>query len=99
MIDGFKRLLSKRKVTINFLMLEIIEKLHTKLPHEERYGLTELYEKISHPKPTFSNYRVQLLTLETAKCILIETSKEKASKKSVHLAEDFRKELERDVYA
>jgi hypothetical protein len=99
MIDSYKRLFSKRKITINLLMLDIIERLHHKLPHEAHYGLTELYEEISHPKPTFSNYRAQLLTLETAKCILIKTSKEKASKKSVHLAEDFRKELERDVYA
>ena len=79
-------------------MLEILEKTYNKLPHEQHYGMTELYETLLFPKPTFSNFRVQISLLETAGCITVQTSKEKASKKSVRLTEEFRNLLEKDVY-
>ena len=98
MIEQYKRLLSKRKLNPNFFLLEIIEKLYYQVPEEAPFGMTELYEKFARPKPTFSSYRNLLFTLKSAKCIKIEPSKEKASKKSVLLTEDFRVEIERDVY-
>ena len=68
------------------------------MPEETPFGMTELYEKFVHPKPTFSSYRNLLFTLKAAQCIKIEPSKEKASKKNVLLTEDFRIEIARDVY-
>ena len=79
-------------------MLEIVEKLYKKPESEPHYGITELYEALLPPKATFSNCRVQILALEIAGCILVEPSKEKASKKSVILSEDFRRQIELDVY-
>ena len=79
---------------VNFL----IEKLYFQMPEETPFGMTELYENLAHPKPTFSSYRNLLFTLRSAKCIKIETSTEKASKKSVFLTEDFRFQIARDVY-
>ena len=61
-------------------MLEFVEKLYNKLPHEAPYGMTELYESIPHPKPTFSSFRNQISALELAGCIIVQTSEEKASK-------------------
>jgi hypothetical protein len=68
------------------------------MPEETPFGMTELYENLAHPKPTFSSYRNLLFTLRSAQCIKIETSTEKASKKSVFLTEDFRFQIARDVY-
>ena len=82
----------------NLLILEIVEKLYNKLESEPHYGITELYEVLLPPKATFSNFRVQILALGIAGCILVEPSKEKASKKSVYLSEEFRSELQTDVY-
>ena len=82
----------------NLLIVEIVEKLYNKLEGELPCGITELYEVLLPPKATFSNCRVQILALEIAGCILVEPSKEKASKKSVYLSEEFRSELQTDVY-
>lgn len=79
-------------------MLEILEKAYNRFSHESPYGMTELYEALLFPKPTFSNFRVQISLLETGGCITVQTSKEKASKKSVRLTEEFHNVLERDVY-
>jgi hypothetical protein len=98
MVNNYKRIFSKRRIVPNLLMLEFVEKLYNKLPHEAPYGMTELYESLSHPKPTFSSFRNQISVLELAGCIIVQTSEEKASKKSVILPEDFRIELQRDVY-
>ena len=82
----------------NLLILEIVEKLYSKFESELHYGITELYEVLLPPKATFSNFRVQISTLEAAGCIYVKTSGEKASKKNVYLTEQFREELSRDVY-
>jgi Ethanolamine utilization protein EutJ (predicted chaperonin) len=98
MIENIKRVFIKRRVVPNLLILEIVEKLYNKLEGEQHYGITELYEVLLPPKATFSNFRIQISTLEAAGCILVTVSSEKASKKSVYLAEQFREELSRDVY-
>ena len=98
MINLYKRLLSKRRLNPNFFLLEIIEKLYCQVPEETPFGMTELYDMFVHPKPTFSSYRNLLFTLKAAQCIKIEPSKEKASKKSVLLTEDFRIQIAREVY-
>jgi hypothetical protein len=97
-IEFYKQLLSERKLNPSFFLLEIIEKLYSQMPEETPFGMTELYEKLAHPKPTFSSYRNLLTTLRSAQCIKIEPSKEKASKKSVLLTEDFRIQIARDIY-
>jgi len=98
MIEDIKRVLTNRRAVPNLLTLEIIEKLYNKLEGEQHYGITELYEVLLPPKATFSNFRIQISTLEIAGCILVTVSSEKASKKSVYLTEQFREELSRDVY-
>ena len=98
MIEDIKRVLTNRRAVPNLLTLEIVEKLYNKLEGEQHYGITELYEVLSPPKATFSNFRTQILTLEAAGCIFVNVSSEKASKKSVYLTEQFREELSRDVY-
>ena len=98
MIEDIKRVLTNRRAVPNLLTLEIVEKLYNKLEGEQHYGITELYEVLSPPKATFSNFRIQISTLEIAGCILVTVSSEKASKKSVYLTEQFREELSRDVY-
>ena len=98
MIEDIKRVLTNRRVVPNLLILEIVEKLYNKLEGEQHYGITELYEVLLPPKATFSNFRIQISTLEIAGCILVTVSSEKASKKSVYLTEQFREELSRDVY-
>jgi len=98
MLELYKQLLSKRRLNPSFFLLEIIEKLYSQLPEETPFGMTELYENLAHPKPTFSSYRNLLFTLRSAQCIKIEPSKVKASKKSVLLTEDFRIQIARDVY-
>jgi len=98
MIENMKRVFIKRRVVPNLLILEIVEKLYNKLESELHYGITELYEVLLPPKATFSNFRIQISTLEVAGCILVTVSSEKASKKSVYLTEQFREELSRDVY-
>jgi len=98
MIEDIKRVLTNRRAVPNLLTLEIVEKLYNKLEGELHYGITELYEVLLPPKATFSNFRIQISTLEVAGCILVTVSSEKASKKSVYLTEQFREELSRDVY-
>ncbi|MDB2531524.1 hypothetical protein N9Y07_03330 [Alphaproteobacteria bacterium] len=98
MLSSYKKILSKRRIVPILLTLEIIEKLYNRDLNEVAYGMTELYESLLHPKPTFSSFRNQISALELAGCIIVQTSKEKASKKSVYLTEDFRIELQRDVY-
>jgi hypothetical protein len=80
------------------LTLEIVEKLYNRNLNEVPYGMTELYESLLHPKPTFSSFRNQISLLEGGECIIICPSKEKASKKSIILSEDFRYQLEICVY-
>ena len=98
MLDSYKKILLKRRIVPILLTLEIVEKLYNRNLNEVAYGMTELYESLPHPKPTFSSFRNQLSLLEVGECILIHPSKEKASKKSVILSEDFRRQLELDVY-
>ena len=98
MLDSFKKILSKRRRVPILLTLEIVEKLYNRNLDEVAYGMTELYEILPYPKPTFSSFRNQISALEAGECILIYPSKEKASKKSIILSEDFRHELELDVY-
>ena len=85
MIENFKKAFTKRRVAPNLLILEIVEKLFNKLEGELDYGITELYEVLLSPKPTFSNFRTQISTLEAAGCVFVKVSSEKASKKSVYL--------------
>ena len=98
MLDTYKKIFSKRRIVPILLTLEVVEKLYNRNPNEGAYGMTELYESLPHPKPTFSSFRNQISVLEAGECILIHPSKEKASKKSVILSEDFRRQLELDVY-
>ena len=98
MIEDIKRVLTNRRAVPNLLTLEIVEKLYNKLEGEQHYGITELYEVLSPPKATFSNFRIQISKLEATGCIFLKVSSEKASKKSVYLTEQFREELSRDVY-
>ena len=98
MIDSYKKILSKRRLVPILLTLEIVEKLYNRNLNEVAYGMTELYESLPHPKPTFSSFRNQLSVLEVGEYILIHTSKDKASKKSVIFSADFRRQLESDVY-
>lgn len=98
MVVRFKQVLSKRGIYPTLLMLEILEKAYNRFSHEPPYGMTELYESLPHPKPTFSSFRNQLSLLEVGECILIHPSKEKASKKSVILSGEFRNLLETDIY-
>ena len=98
MLDSYKKILSKRRIVPILLTLEIVEKLYNRNPNEVAYGMTELYESLPHPKPTFSSFRNQISVLEAGECILIHPSKEKASKKSVILSEDFRRQIELCVY-
>jgi len=98
MIENIKRVFIKRRVVPNLLILEIVEKLYNQFEIEQHYGITELYEVLLPPKATFSNFRIQISTLEAAGCVLVKVSSEKASKKNVYLSEQFREELSRDVY-
>ena len=98
MLDTYKQIFSERRIVPILLTLEIVEKLYSKNPNEVAYGMTELYESLSHPKPTFSSFRNQISVLEACECILIHPSKEKASKKSIILSEDFRRQIELCVY-
>jgi hypothetical protein len=97
-IELYKQLLSKRRLKPSLFLLEVIEKLYSQMPEQKPFGMTELYESLAHPKPTFSSFRNLLFTLRSAECIKIESSKEKASKKSVLLTEDFRIQIARDIY-
>ena len=98
MLDTYKQIFSKRRIVPILLTLEIVEKLYNRNLNEVAYGMTELYESLLHPKATFSSFRNQISALELAGCIIVQTSKEKASKKSVRLTEEFHNVLERDVY-
>ena len=98
MIGTYKQIFSTRRIIPNLLVLEVVEKLYSRRLNEVPYGMTELFESLQYPKPTFSSFRKQLSALESAGCIVIQTSKEKASKKVVVLTKDFRLQLERDVY-
>ena len=98
MLDSYKKILSKRRIVPILLTLEIVEKLYNRNLNEVAYGMTELYESLPHPKPTFSSFRNQISVLETGGCILIHPSKEKASKKSIILSEDFHYQLKLCVY-
>lgn len=97
-LETYKLLLSKRRLKPSFFLLEIIGKLHSRLPEETPFGMTELYECLVHPKPTFSSFRNSLFVLLSAECIKIKISKEKASKKSVLLTEDFRQQITKDIF-
>ena len=98
MLNAYKQTLLKRRLTPSLFLIEIVEKLHDKHPREVPFGITELYESLSHPKPTFSSFRAKLLGLQLTECIEIKVSKEKASKKSVVLSEKFYKQIVCDVY-
>ena len=98
MLDTYKQIFSKRRIVPILLTLEIVEKLYNRNLNEVPYGMTELYESLLHPKPTFSSFRNQISLLEAGECIIIYPSKEKASKKSIILSEDFRRQLEICVY-
>ena len=98
MLSSYKKILSKRRIVPILLTLEIVEKLYNRNPNEVAYGMTELYEILLHPKPTFSSFRNQISVLEAGECIIIYPSKEKASKKSIILSEDFRYQLKLCVY-
>ena len=98
MVENYKQLLSNRRLSPNLFLIEIIEKLFSQMPEETPFGITELYENLPQPKPTFSNFRVQISALESANCIIVQPSKEKASKKSVSLTRNFRHQLESDIY-
>jgi hypothetical protein len=98
MIDAYKKIFSTRRIVPSFLTLEIVEKLYGRRSDKVPYGITELFESLPHPKPTFASFRKQLSVLEAAGCIVIQTSKDKASKKSVDFNEDFRLQLETDIY-
>ena len=98
MLGIYKQIFLNRRIVPVLLTLEIAEKLYNRDSTEVAYGMTELYESLPHPKPTFSSFRNQISVLETGGCILIHPSKEKASKKSVILSEDFRRQIELDVY-
>ena len=98
MIENYKQLLSKRRLSPSLFLIEIVEKLLCQMPGETPFGITELYESLAHPKPTFSSYRNTLFALKSADCIVVQPSKEKASKKSVSLNEEFRSQIEREVY-
>ena len=98
MIASYKQLLSKRRLTPRLFSLEIIEKLYNRLPTDPPYGITELYDSVAQPKPTFSIYRRLLTELEAVGSIHIQTSKRKASKKAVVLSNDFRREFELFIY-
>ena len=98
-VGNYKHLLSSRRLNPGLFMIEIVEKLFSLKPEETPFDLTELYENLPHPKPTFSNYRVQIAALESANCVIVQPSKEKASKKSVSLTENFRHQLESDIYS
>ncbi|MDB2468582.1 hypothetical protein N9X39_00740 [Alphaproteobacteria bacterium] len=98
MFNAYKKLLLKRRLTPSLFLIEIVEKLHEKHLQEIPFGIAELYESLSHPKPTFSSFRAKLLGLQLTECIEIKVSKEKASKKSVVLSEKFYKQIVCDVY-
>ena len=98
MFDAYKQMLLKRRLTPSLFLIEIIEKLYDKHPQEVPFGISELYESLSYPKPTFSTFRAKLLGLQLAECIEIKVSKEKVSKKGVVLTENFYKQIVRDVY-
>lgn len=96
-IENYKQLLSKRRLNPSLFLIEIIEKLFCQIPEETPFGITELYESLAHPKPTFSSFRDKISALESADCIAVQPSREKASKKSVTLTENFRSQLEREI--
>ena len=98
MLASYKHLLSKRSLTPNLFLLEIIENIYNRLPTETPHGITELYESVAHPKPTFSIYRKQLSELEAAGCVYIQPSTRKASKKAVVLSDNFRNEVRAYIF-
>ena len=98
MIDTYKKILLTRRIVPNLLTLEIVEKLYNRLSNEVPYGMSELFQSLPYPKPTFLSFRKQISALESGNCLVVYPSKEKASKKSVVLTEDFRLQLETDIY-
>ncbi len=99
MIETYKQLLHRQRIVPSLLMLEIIEKLFNRTETETPYGLTELFDNLSCPKPTFSSFRKQISALEYGECVRVFVSKEKASKKCVVLTSDFSCQLNIEVYS
>ena len=93
MISKYKKLLVEKNLLPNFFAIEVIGKIYHAKSTGERYGVVELYEKIEHPKPTFSSYRTLISDLESAGCIVITISEAKMSKKIISLDNAFEQRI------
>ena len=93
MISKYKKLLVEKNLLPNFFAIEVIGKIYHAKSTGERYGVVELYEKIEHPKPTFSSYRKLISDLESAGCIAVTISEAKMSKKIISLHNAFEQRI------
>ena len=97
MIKDIKSLLTKRNLTPNLVMIEILEALSVDFLEAKARGLVELYERLTEPKPTFITFRKNIEMLESAGCINLAISSEKKSKRMVTITSKFYKELEQQT--
>ena len=85
MIKDIKSLLTKRNLTPNLVMIEILEALSVDFLEAKARGLVELYERLTEPKPTFITFRKNIEMLESAGCINLAISSEKKAKEWLRL--------------